>query len=681
MCVQSKKIIKCRDVEFMEDSTNVGNDLEMRPSGRNETPNVVIMDTSSKSPYVDNDEGASDAKEYPSNQEAPPTPTPSKDASTSDEEDGQPSEERRYPLRERRPLGEWWKNHILPQQDVERANVACLDDPLNLCDAMRSEDASKWEAAMQEEYGSLMANGTWELVPLPKDRKSVGCKWVFRTKRDASGHIVRHKARLVAKGYSQVEGVDFNETFAPVAKFTTIRCILAIGAAMDLEIHQMDVKTAFLNGELEEDIYMDQPQGFVQDGKEDLVCKLKKSLYGLKQSPRAWYQRIDMFFTHEGFSRSQADHSLYIKRTGEYLLIVIIYVDDLIILASNGNILKWLKSRLENEFEMSDLGELHYCLGVEFERDRANHTITMSQSKYIEEVLKRFNMEECKPIGTPLDVNSKLLKLTEEEFQGIQEEMQGIPYKAAVGSLMYAMVGTRPDLAFPVSMVSQFMSRAGPSHWMAVKRIMRYLKGTMDLKLCLGGKEVSLRGYCDADWGGDANERRSTTGYVFFVGVGAISWNCKRQPTIALSTTEAEYMATSQCTKEAIWLRKLMADVGLVQDGATIIMCDNQGCIALAKNPTHHSRTKHIDIQHHFIREKLESGEIGLKYCPTQDMVADVLTKALAKERHQNLTRSMGLRVLDYLQSGSVEDYDVDVRNIRNGVVDIRNNVVVKCCK
>jgi hypothetical protein len=286
---------------------------------------------------------------------------------------------------------------------------------------MHSEDANNWEAAMQEEYGSLMANGTWELVPLPKDRKSVGCKWVFRTKRDASCHIVRHKARLVAKGYSQVEGVDFNETFALIAKFTTIRCMLAIGAAMDLEIHQMDVKTAFLNGELEEDIYMDQSQGFVQDGKEHLVCKLKKSLYGLKQSPRAWYQCIDMFFTHEGFSRSQANHSLYVKQTGEYLLIVIIYVDDLIILASNVSILKWLKSRLEDEFEMSDLGGLHYCLGVEFERDRANRTITMSKSKYMEEVLKRFNMEECKPIGTPLDVNSKLLKLTEEEFQGIQK--------------------------------------------------------------------------------------------------------------------------------------------------------------------------------------------------------------------------------------------------------------------
>jgi hypothetical protein len=210
-------------------------------------------------------------------------------------------------------------------------------------------------------------------------------------------------------------------------------------------------------------------------------------------------------------------------------------MDDLIILTSNVNILKWLKSRLEDEFDMSDLGELHYCLSAEFERDRANHTITMSQRKYIEEVLKRFNMEECKPIGTPLDVHSKLLKLTEEELQGIQEEMQGIPYKAAVGSLMYAMVGTRPDLAFAMSMVNQFMSRVGHSHWMTVKRILRYLKGTLDSKSCLGGKDVSLRGYCDADWGGDANERCSTMGYVYFVGVKAVSWNYKRQTTIALS--------------------------------------------------------------------------------------------------------------------------------------------------
>jgi hypothetical protein len=322
---------------------------------------------------------------------------------------------------------------------------------------------------------------------------------VFRTKYDASGNIIRYKARLVAKGYSQVAGVDFDETFAPVAKFITIRCILAIAAAMDWEIHQMDVKTAFLNGVLEVVIYMDQPEEFVQKGKEHLVCKLIKALYGLKQSPRAWYQRIDSFFINEGFCRSHADHSLYIKQTGDYILVTILYVDDLIILSSDVTKLKWLKSQLEKEFEMSDLGELNYCLGVQFQRDRKTHTITMSQTSYIEEVLRRFNMEDCKPVATPSDANSKLLKLSDEEFGNVQMEMEGVPYKAAVGSLMYAMVGTRPDLAFAVSTVSQFMAKAGPSHWMAVKRILRYLKGSLELKLSLGGNDISLVGFCDAD--------------------------------------------------------------------------------------------------------------------------------------------------------------------------------------
>jgi len=665
MCLQTNKIIKSRDVVFMEDSTSAGNDSEVRPSGRNEGPPVVVVDEPSKSPKCEeHEEQVGD--HLLANEEVSEGPALSDGMRVANGEEMQGpalsdgnrerfGEEGRYPTRERRPLGEWWKNHILPQHEEERANVAFLDDPLNLCEAMRSEDASKWEAAMREEYESLMANGTWELSVLPKGRKSVGCKWVFRTKRDASGEIVRHKARLVAKGYSQVAGVDFDETFAPVAKFITIRCVLAIAAAMRWEIHQMDVKTAFLNGMLEVVIYMDQPEGFVQKGKEHLVCKLIKALYGLKQSPRAWYHRIDSFFINEGFYRSQADHSLYIKQTGEYILVAILYVDDLIILASHVTQLKWLKSELEKEFEMSDLGELRYCLGVEFERNREARTITMSQRSYIDEVLKRFNMEECKPIGTPSDTNSKLLRLSDEEFGNVQREMEGVPYKAAVGSLMYAMVATRPDIAFAVSTVSQFMAKAGPPHWVAVKRIMRYLKGSLGLKLCLGGKDIALRGFCDADWAGDTNDRRSTTGYVFLVGEGVISWKCKKQPTIALSTTEAEYMATSQCTKEAIWLRNLLADVGCVQGGATSIMCDNQGCIALAKNPTHHSRTKHIDIQHHFIREKLESEEICLNYCPTEDMIADVLTKALAKDRHQALTRAMGLQVFDDSQSGSVE--------------------------
>ena len=290
---------------------------------------------------------------------------------------------------------------------------------------------------------------------------------------------------------------------------------------------------------------MDQPQGFVQKGHENLVCKLKKSLYGLKQSPRAWYEKIHHFFAKEGFNRSHADHSLYIKQTSTYLLIVLIYVDDLILLSSDMSVMQGLKQRLEGEFDMSDLGELHFFLNVEMERSRAHRTVTLHQGNYIEEVLERFGMADCKPIGTPLDAKAQLVKLSEEEYDQHLHEMQGIPYKEVVGSLMYAMVATRPDLAFGVSMVSQFMSKPGPLHWAAVKRILRYLKGTLHFKLCLGGKDLRLKGYCDADWGGDQDTRRSTTGYVFFVGEGAISWNSKRQPTIALSTTEAEYMATT----------------------------------------------------------------------------------------------------------------------------------------
>jgi len=219
---------------------------------------------------------------------------------------------------------------------------------------------------------------------------------------------------------------------------------------------------------------------------------------------------------------------------------------------------------------------------------------------------------------------------------------------------MYAMVGTRPDLAFAQSLVSQFMTNPGPQHWMAVKRIMRYLKGTWNVRLRLGGQGLHLVGLCDADWAGDVQDRRSTTGYVFMLGQGAISWNSKRQPTIALSTVEAEYMAASQCVKEALWLRQLLEDVGLVQEQAMRILCDNQGCIALAKNPTHHSRTKHIDVQHHFIREKMENGVISMEYCPTELMLADALTKGLAKIRHKDLVRSMGLTHFDATQSGSV---------------------------
>jgi hypothetical protein len=334
MCLQTKKIIKCRNVKFLVDSTSMEGDSERRPSGRNEGPNVVIVDEFLKREH--NDECKERVGDNMAQNEGPtlsdgtdervgeaPQPHAMSDGNRANVGDVMHTlsdgnresfgKNGRYPLRELRPRGEWWKNHILLQHERERANVALMDDPLNLCKAMRSEDASKWETTMQEEYDLLMANGTWELNTLPEGRKSIGCKWMFRTKHDASGNIIRYKARLVEKSYSQMTGVDFDETFAPMAKFITIRLILAIAAAMDWEIHQIDVKTAFLNGVLEVVIYMNQPEGFVQNGKKHLVCKLIKALYRLKQSPRTWYQRIDSFFINEGFCRSHADHSLYIK--------------------------------------------------------------------------------------------------------------------------------------------------------------------------------------------------------------------------------------------------------------------------------------------------------------------------------------------------------------------------------
>ena len=416
-----------------------------------------------------------------------------------------------------------------------------------------------------------------------------------------------------------------------------------------------DVKTAFLNGDLEEDIYMEQPSGFVQRGHEHLVCKLRKSLYGLKQASRAWYQKIDASLLDLGFERSVADHSLYFAQVGPHVMLVLVYVDDLIILSSNMESMVALKSKLEDEYEMTDLGELHYCLGVEFARDRVARTITMSQAKYMEEVLERFGMEDCKPIGTPLDTKVKLVKLSNEEYDADARRMASVPYKSAVGSLMYAMVATRADLAFAISTVSQHMARPGWSHWMAVKRIMRYLKGSLHLKLQLGGQHIKLQGYCDADWAGDVNDRRSTTGYAFSLGDGVVSWSSKRQPTVALSTTEAEYMAASHCTREAIWLRQLLNDVRCKYDEGTLIMCDNQGAIALARNPVYHARTKHIEVQHHFVREKVARGTIILEYCPTEDMLADVLTKALAKDKHEQLTMKMGIGDFGHSQSGSVE--------------------------
>jgi len=338
---------------------------------------------------------------------------------------------------------------------------------------------------------------------MPYDRQPIGCKWIFKRKLNPDGSVARYKARLVAKGFSQKFGVDYDETYAPVAKLTSIRTLLSIGASCDLLIHQMDVKTAFLNGNLNEEIYMTVPEGIDAATSSNSVCKLNRTLYGLKQSPRMWNQKIDNFLLHEqGFTRLNSDHGTYIRRSNQSLAIIALYVDDLLILTDSLETMTTLKLNLSQTFAMTDCGEIHHFLGIKITRDRNKRTITLDQGHYIDQILTRFNMTNCKPVATPLDASIQL-KITEDA-----EITDVTLYQQIVGSAMYLMIATRPDIAATISIISQFTSKPTRDHHHAAKHLLHYLKGTRNYKLHLGcqdDSDLSLIGYSDANWGGDVN--------------------------------------------------------------------------------------------------------------------------------------------------------------------------------
>jgi len=375
----------------------------------------------------------------------------------------------------------------------------------------------------------------------------------------------------------------------------------------------MDVKTAFLNGDLEEEIFMKQPDGFKDKDRPDMVCKLRKSLYGLKQSARCWNKTIDEFLKESGYIQNDADPCIYYKRFNkegkECILIVAVYVDDLLIASNDLEALALEKRKMRERFEMEDLGEVHYCLGMSIKRNRNEGTLTIDQRAYLSAVLKRFAMTNCKPVATPLESGMKFEKLSDDE------EMINL------------------------------------QHWVGVKRVLRYIKGTLDYGLLYkttnrNGEVSDLRGYADADWAGDVTTRKSTSGYVFQIGSSTVSWSSKRQSVVALSSTEAEYVALSHATQEATWLRNLLQSMGFDQANPMTIFEDNQGTIALAKNPKHHARTKHIDIKYHFIRDAISEKKIQLDYCPTNEMIADILTKSLARPQFEKLRSGLGVAKL-----------------------------------
>lgn len=508
----------------------------------------------------------------------------------------------------------------------------------------------EWIAAIREEYNSLMRNGAWELVELPSDKNLVTCKWVFKAKHDANGNIVRFKARLVARGFSQAYGVDYFETYAPVAKLTTYRTIFALAALEQWEIHGMDVITAYLLGKLNEEIYMMQPEGFVRMGmKRNMVCRLLRSLYGLKQAARVWNQKIHAFLIKLGFVRSNADPCLYIKK----FLYITIWVDDLLIVGKNGRDIANVKGQLAGEFEMKDLGKLEYFLGMRIMRS-LNGSISIDQNGYIRQILERFGMEASKPVSTPIATGTRLV--IGETESNIKQ------YQAMVGSLMYAMLCSRPDLAYAIQQLSQFNSNPTNAHFQAAKRVFRYLQGSQATGLVYGSNITTpVLGYCDADYAADG-DRKSISGYVFTLAGSPISWQAKKQTTVAQSTVEAEYAAMAHAAKEMIWLQYLLKDLGMSKYEPTILLCDNQGAISLAKNPLHHAKTKHVDVQLHLIRDHIEKGTINVEYCPTDDMLADLMTKGLARERHVRLMGLMGMEICKAMANTTPSSFKVGYR-------------------
>ncbi|CAH9139773.1 unnamed protein product [Cuscuta epithymum] len=506
------------------------------------------------------------------------------------------------------------------------------NEPRTFKEALKSKYSKEWISAMNSEMESLKINQTWKLVPRPASCSLVDCKWLFKVKQESEN--VRFKARLVAKGFTQKEGIDYAEIFAPVVKFTTIRIILALVAHFNWELKQMDVTTAFLHGDLDKNIYMHQPEGFVDPKLPDHVCLLKKALYGLKQSPRQWNIKFDKCMQSLKFSKSSADHCLYYKNIDSTPIFLLLYVDDMLIVSPCLKSIEHVQKSLCENFDMKDLGDARKILGISIIRDRKKSTLVLNQRSYIDKVLSKFSMSGAKSVNVPLASHFVLSKDQSPKTETEMNEMKNVPYSNAIGSVMYLMVSTRPDIAYAVSCLSRYMSNPGMPHWNALKWLLRYLKYSVDVGLTFSkcSEGVKLIGYVDSNYANDRDNRKSTTSYVFTLCGSCVSWKSQLQPIVALSTTESEYVAATEAFKEAIWLRGLLHEINFL-DKNVVIFSDSQSAIQLCKNPVFHDRTKHIDVKFHYIRDIVEKGIIKLEKIPSEFNPADMGTKCLPVEK------------------------------------------------
>lgn len=633
--LESRKMIVSRDVTFREPAKDKqgNNDTAEARSNPGGDSSVRFEDLSSSE------------SEMELFQDSEPAPMNNLDNTSTHNNSGEDSEgdfdEAPTPKSLRRSFRKFTKTKPFWQKysSLSATALSAQIVPLSYKAATTPENIDFWSPGIDREHDSLVRNETWSVVDRKPGMHVLPCKYVFRVKNGLP------KARMVVLGCQQIFGLDYYHTFAPVVKFTTIRILLGMVAAFDLECEQMDVVTAFLNGDLEENIFMNIPEGLRTVQNEGKVCKLNKALYGLKQAPRQWYRKIHDYLVEVlKFSGSMNDPCLYIKKTTSKILIIALYVDDLLIIGNCEKEIIRIKEEFKTRFEMKDLGAVEIILGMQITRDRPNRRLHVSQNEYLEHVLERFGMAESKPVSTPIE--RALAKVPIESDEKLEPN---IPYRQAVGSLIYLVTGTRPDIAFAVSQVSKFLESPHNVHWAGVKRIMRYLAGTRTHGIQFDGKKgTDITGYSDSDYAGCADERKSTGGYVFLLAGGSVSWKSKKQTVTATSTCEAEYMACCTASKEAVWLSRLLSDICTEKSPSAItIGIDNNGTIDLSTNHAINERSKHIDVQYHYVRECVKLGKIKLMHVSTADQLADPLTKALNRVKHERFRELQGIHQLE----------------------------------
>jgi hypothetical protein len=516
--------------------------------------------------------------------------------------------------------------------------------PRNEREAMESVE---WKGCMDSEMAQLDEMKVYELVDPPEGINVVGCRWVYDLKKDETGNVVKRKARLVAQGYSQQPGMDYTTTgtFAPVMRFDSLRAMLAAAAIHDWEIRQMDVKGAYLNAQLTEDIYMRQPPGY--DDGTGRVCHLKRPLYGLKQAGHEWNRELTAKLTSIGFSRLRSDYSVYLREKGDLFVIVLVWVDDFLTISNSSVELDRFEREIQSMWKVKILDEPSIILGIKISRDRDKGTLSLSQSHYVGTILDRFDFSNAYPVSTLLDPNVKLDIDWEDHYKKLEGDPASIyQYSTLLGSLAYAALATRPDIMHAVCALAQFNKNPQPWHFTAAKRIFQYLKGTQHYTLTYGGTEQKwsdeLTTYCDSD-GGSKSHRKSISGYIFLLGGGAIAWSSKKQQTTALSTAEAEYVAAVHCFKQVLWFRSFFKELNMPQPDMSTIYSDNQAAISITHHPEFHARTKHLDIALHFIRDHVEAGTVRVIYVESSENLVDFFTKAVPRQAHTTATYGVGV--------------------------------------